>query len=646
MVSLQKHGAAFLCGVAACVLSSAGQAALPYPSAETPKAVDRGLLREQAGERSITVTVALKLHDAAGAETLLQRINTAGDPQYHRFLTPEQFQARFAPTRAEVEKVSAGLRAYGLTVERATTTTLHVSGTPDRIERAFSVTLHTFDVPAHGASPSYSFRAPLQRPSAPEAAGGLVAAVVGLDTQPRFKPRSVRASATQRAAAQKKPSTLPDPFGFLTVADFAQQYDVGPLYAKGVTGKGRTIGIVTLANFTPSDVFTYWSSIGLSVDPNRLTIVNIDGGPGAPSDASGSLETTLDVEQSGGIAPGAKMIVYLAPNTNQAFVDAFATAIDSNQADSISVSWGEWEFFDNLENGAVTDPYSGRTVSSLQALHELFIQAAIQGQSMFCAAGDAGAYDIYGEVDPSQFSTFLSVDYPASDPIITTGGGTTLPGEQDYSVPGQSQPLVINVPTEQVWGWDYLIPLCAALGLDPVSCGIFPGGGGGGVSVEFPTPLYQFALSGVQRSQPGQAFVDETTSPPTTIFALPARFAGRNVPDISFNADPQTGYLVDYTSDSSGFAPEPFWGGTSFVGPQLNGVTALLDQDTRHRQGLLNFPLYLLGHFGQSYQGHNAPLRYVTQGDNWFYTGRKGYSPAAGLGIMDVANFAKAIGGH
>ena len=123
--------------------------------------------------------------------------------------------------------------------------------------------------------------------------------------------------------------------------------------------------------------------MGLTVDPSRIQIVNVDGGPGVPSDVSGSVETTLDVEQSGGIAPGAKIVVYQAPNTSRDSSMPFATAIDSNAADSISVSWGLWEWLQNLENSPVADPVSGQTVGALQAFHELFIRAAIQGQSSY-----------------------------------------------------------------------------------------------------------------------------------------------------------------------------------------------------------------------------------------------------------------------
>src|SRR5262249_55794540 len=142
----------------------------------------------------------------------------------------------------------------------------------------------------------------------------------GLDNRPRYSPHMQRLPESLRGRltpggqtpAAGAPNT-PDQPGLWTVTDFADYYDVNPLYAKGIDGKHETIGIVTLAAFTPSDAFAYWNSLGLNVNQNRITVVNVDGGPGAPSDASGSDETTLDVEQSGGIAPGAKMIVYQSP---------------------------------------------------------------------------------------------------------------------------------------------------------------------------------------------------------------------------------------------------------------------------------------------------------------------------------------------
>jgi subtilase family serine protease len=190
-----------------------------------------------------------------------------------------------------------------------------------------------------------------------------------------------------------------------------------------------------------------------------------------------------------------------------------------------------------------------------------------------------------------------------------------------------------------VWGWDYFEGFCDAIGYpNPITCGIFPAGSGGGVSVLFEEPSYQFFLPGIQRSQPAQFFEGFGLE-----YALPAYYPGRNVPDVSFNADPYTGYVVYYTSSVSGFGIESGWGGTSFVGPQLNGVSALLGEYLHSRIGLLNFPLYSLALTGRAYGKYGAPLHAIAYGDNWFYYGRNGYSPAAGLGTLDVANFAETL---
>jgi len=612
-------------------------------------ALDVGELKVQSGDAPMSITVALRLPDLAGAERLLKSLHTPGDPQYHRFLTSEEFVARFAPSDADVAKVTSALAAYGLSVERTTATTLEVTGLAADMERAFSVRLHRYVVSAKDGSAGYSFHAPLSHPIVPAEVLPLVAAVAGLDSRPSFRPHHVAGPPTRAHFHPFKQPPQGNAPGFFSVLDFATLYDVTPLYYQGVTGGGRTIGIMSLAAFTPSDAFAYWRALGLSVDPNRLTIVNVDGGPGAPSDASGSVETTLDVEQAGGIAPGANLIVYLAPNTNQAFVDVFAAAIEANKADTLSVSWGNWEWFNSAENAPVTDPGSGRTVGVTQAIHELLVRAALQGQSVFAASGDAGAFDVNGALGcfPStspSCSEPLSVDYPASDSAITAAGGTTLPGVQEFCLDAAcTQLFSVKVAHEQVWGWDYLEPLCKAVGFpDPIECGIFPAGAGGGVSIVFPVPDYQQQISGVQRSQPGQSFVYNGQS----IFTLPSNYAGRNVPDVSFNADPETGYVIYYTSDVDGFGQLSYFGGTSFVAPQLNGVSALLGQYLGgQRLGLLNYPLYAFARSGKAFNGTNAFVRAIKFGDNWFYQGSNGYNPGAGLGTLDVTNFAAALRG-
>ena len=111
--------------------------ALPYPTKETPQSVDRGATTAQSKTEAMSVTVVLSLRDVNGAENLLRSVSTPGDPQYHKFLTADEFAARFAPTNADVAKAAAGLAKYGLSVERSTATTLTVTGAPAAIEKAF-----------------------------------------------------------------------------------------------------------------------------------------------------------------------------------------------------------------------------------------------------------------------------------------------------------------------------------------------------------------------------------------------------------------------------------------------------------------------------------------------------------------------------
>jgi kumamolisin len=619
----------------------------PYPRVSTPAPLDLGTAVAVLGNQSLTVSVALPLQDTAAAQALLEATYTEGNAQYRKFLTPAEFAVKFGPTEATVAQVTKRFQAQGLQVTRASSTVLKVTGSTSAIEAAFAVSLHAYEVPAAAGVRAYRYRAPASAPQVASDIASSVQAVLGLDTRPRFRPHIRHASSAVKITSTKLPASAPktpDMPGLWTVADFVDYYDVGPLYKEGIEGKRQTIGIVTLASFTPADAYAYWSSLGLAFSSSRIKIVEIDGGSGAPSDDAGSDETTLDVEQSGGLAPAANVIVYEAPNTEQGFVDAFARAFDSNIPDTISTSWGQWEYLD--DTSTAIDPVTHRNVNALKAFNDLFTQAALQGQSMYAAAGDAGAYDandaesIYPLPD---FSKVLSVDSPASQPFLTAAGGTTLPGLQSFGLPN-GKTYSLTLPTEQAWGWDYLKELCVLLGTpDPVDCGTFPVGGGGGVSVFMPRPFYQYFVPGIINSASGQSLVDETKKPPQLIFKLPANFAGRNVPDISLNADPDTGYVIWYTSDVNGFEVEEFIGGTSFVAPQLNGITALYDQGLGHRLGLLNNDLYNLVRFGVAYGGRTPPLRDITTGDNWFYTGERGYDQATGVGVPDVTNLFKAL---
>ncbi|MDQ6683530.1 MAG: S53 family peptidase [Pseudomonadota bacterium] len=633
-----------LLGSALFATMATAQAGHPYPGPKTPAPLDVGAMELARGVAPVTATVALKLRHVEDLQALAVAQHTPGSPQFGRFLTPEQFHARFDPSPDVVDAALAHFHQAGLAARLESGNLIRVSGSAQAIERAFGAPLHLYDVAAHGSSPGYRFHAPLRTPQVTSTAvAANVDAILGLDDRPRFRPRSQRAAgrpgvnALPGISIRKTPNTI-NASGDWTVSDFAQYYNVLPLYAQNVRGQGRTVGIVTLASFTPSDAFAYWSYIGLNVDTHRLTIVDVDGGPGAPSDDSGSDETTLDVEQSGGVAPAAKVIVYQAPNTDQAFYDAFVRAVNDNKAETVSVSWGEWEWFETRN----TVTAGSHSLTFLRALENVLLQGAVQGQSFFAASGDSGAYDVNnpGVAPVPAFTKVLSVDSPASSRWITAAGGTTLPGDQLFQFRDGST-LTIKVPQERVWGWDYLIPLCNKLSLDPVACGIFPVGGGGGVSAYVPLPFYQLLVP-TKTTEPNQTLVE--TSSHATYVTLPSHYRGRNLPDVSANADPDTGYIVVYTSSVDGgpFIYD-FFGGTSFVAPQLNGVAALLGQKARRRLGLFNVPLYLAAATPLGYLGPNAPLRDIQAGDNWFYKGQPGYDQGSGVGVLDVANFSRTL---
>jgi kumamolisin len=630
-----------------------GASAAPALVKNHPAVVDLGAAETIAGQSQISVTVSLKLRNTDQMESMLQAVYTAGGPSYRKFLSPQEFVTKFGPTAATIARVTQHFQKAGLHVAQITGTHLSVSGSAAAMQAEFGVQVHAFEVAPTATTAGYRFRSPMGAVQVASDIADAVQSVDGLDTRPHFRPHLAHSMLAQSngglidlpAAATPNAANPP---GSLTVTDFAKHYDVNPLYHSGVNGQGVTIGIVTLASFTPSDAYAYWQALGLNVKSNRIREVQIDGGSGPVSDAGGSLETTLDVEQSGGLSPGSKVVVYEAPNTNQGFIDAFAKAIDSNAADTISCSWGEWEFFDLAAQGnVVTDPVTGTQTSSLRAEGDLLFQAALQGQSFYVAAGDAGAYDDTDFFTPPSWpvpkgSVVLSVDDPAAQQWVTTMGGTTLAGPQTFAI-SATKNLTINIATEQAWGWDYLIPLCADLGYDPLSCGIYPGGGGGGVSAYVPLPIYQSGIQGIRSTAFGQTQLDYSQTPPAFVVTLPGGFQGRNVPDLSLNSDPDTGYQVYYTDDKNVFSVQTGWGGTSFAAPQFNGVTALYNQALGHRVGLINFALYDLARFGVAYNGFEAPLRDIKDGDNWFFNAHQGYDQATGLGVPDVANLLRAL---
>jgi subtilase family serine protease len=568
-----------------------------------------------------TVSIVLKIQNQARLESFVAGTVTPGNANYQQFMSMRDFMQSYAPSSAEVQFVTHAMAAQGITVNDVMSNNLviHATGTTAQFNQLLQTQIHDYFDGLH------HFHKPVSEGKIPSTLADLILVIAGLNNQPQAHPMSQRVAEAQPAVGAvesvkvsllNKGATSGTP-GQLTVTDVANLYNITPLYNNNIKGKGRTIGIATLANFSPADAYAYWAAVGLNVSQNRITQVHVDGGGGV----NGADETTLDVEQSGGIAPDAKVIVYDAPNTDAGFIDVFYQAIADNKVDTLSVSWGS--------------PEIAQTPDVMTAQHQAFIVAAAQGISVFASAGDSGAYDINNANGGYAYpgcSQLLTVDSPASDPYVTAAGGTTLPNVQVHKYG------TITVPAERPWGWDYLENyMVTNYGQAFYDAYYFPVGGGGGVSVNYDLPSYQNRAHGKQTSPAGQSLICQTDSGPQNLITLPAGYAGRNVPDISLNADPYTGYSVYYQGG---------WvygmGGTSFVAPQLNGMTSLISQALGKRVGLLNPQIYArLAQFGYSSGSSFNP---ITTGDNLYWQAGPQYNPATGVGTLNLANFLYSFG--
>jgi kumamolisin len=606
---------------AAATLGASSAGAAPA----LPAATDLG---PTAATDTITVSLVLKVKHPEALETFVALSQEPLLPTFHQFLSVKQFADLFAPNEGDIKTITRFLNSFGITVNEvfADRLLIKATGTADAFNQAFSADMH--DVQENGKRYHRHHHSPV----IPILLRDLLVSVEGLNNEPKFNHRhhSITANSPLPAPAVvlPKPGVIATGVpGNFTVGDTANMYNINPLYAAGIDGKGSTVGIVTLAGFDPADAFTYWSMIGLSVKSNKVTQVHVDGGGEISADA-GTGETCLDVEQSGGLAPAAKVVVYDAPNSDAGFIDSFYKAASDNLVDSMSCSWGEAEEFFFPEVAGVDNR------PQLIAFHQAFLEAAAQGISLFVAAGDSGAFDI-NDAFNDPVNNVLTVDHPADDPAVTAAGGTTTPFAANFGGPGEPDFVVAQ---ESVWGWDALEAHLVQFVNPGFLHALFPVGGGGGVSTFWPVPFYQLGTKGIHKTEPNQSIIFDDGTGPVDLLDLPANFAGRNVPDVSLDADPFSGYLLFSTPDGgllSGF------GGTSFVAPQLNGIMALVSQaNGGGRLGLINPMLYRFKHQA----GSKAPLVDITAGDNWFYAGVPGYNPGSGLGVLNVANFSAAVG--
>jgi kumamolisin len=676
-----RLSAGIVLGVTALVVPLAALAgpasASTSPGPNTPEQVASGtnvaslpgvsVFGDTAADTPETVSFILR-------EQNLQSLQDQVQAGVTNYLSVSQFASSYGQTQANISALTSYLAQFGIQSDvYADNVDVSTTGTAGEYDQALSVTQKQYDVPAQpgrgglsGVPAQDNVHGNVQAPLLPYRLAKFVLAIFGLTNYGPYASQAVHVPAslaTTGSSSTCPPFTAPglpvvsDNYACHLPQDFASDYGLDGLYQRGADGSGQTLAIVTLAALDRGPAGYqwapqyFWANVAHIHQTGTLTVQNIDGGPGPASDASGSGETDLDVEQSGGVAPGANVIVYQAPNTDPGFADAFFTAASQNVASSLSTSWGESETY--LESVILAGQEAATYIA---AFDEAFLELAIQGQSGFDAAGDAGAYDASGDIG----TTNLSVDTPADSPYLTAGGGTTLPWTGTFTGPDGS--ATVTVPQQRTWGWDYAWPAIArVLGVSEAAAAVTNVvGGGGGFSAIEPTPSYQQGVSGTNgfhavpylTPTDYQTIVDGLVLPTEWNFnpapGVTSGFGtGRNVPDVSVNADPFSGYLL-YEPSFAGIN-EPVlqggWGGTSFVAPQLNGSTAVIDSYLGHRVGLWNPAIYAAA------SGAGSPFTPLQQtgtgNDNLYFTGNPGtvYNQAAGLGIPDLTELAGDFSG-
>ena len=597
-----------------------------------------------ASNAQMTVTLVLQPNNAGQLNSLLKELYDPTSKQYHNWLAKGVFNQQFAPSASQIAQVSSFLKAAGLKVGASSTPFLEqATGTTAQIEAAFHTTINNYK-----AATGESFFQNTSSVQVPASLSNVVAAVSGLSNTVRLHPNYI----TTRAAAQKAGKATPKygagPGGSgLTPSQVANIYDAGSVYSLGLSGKGKgaTLAVFELSGYTKADIQTYEQQFFGSTKNVPIIDVNVDGGPITPvcptgdecgpftatppcvngcdsADYSGDIEVEADIETQIALAPNInRVLVYNAPNDLLGIteINEYYKIANDDLADSISSSWGACE--------------QDAGLPTIEAESVAFMQMAAQGQSMFSAAGDTGAYDcLRGSGNPA-----LAVDDPSSQPFVTAVGGTSFEGFD----PGSHQKPSYPTGFETVWN---VLDSCSAANLIG-GCADF-GAGGGGVSTVWGRPAYQHG-PGVNSSYSQKGpYCSQAATGQTC----------RELPDVSANADEFTPYAEYCTGDPttnstcatfSASTIPPGWfgiGGTSLSSPVWSAIISLWDSVHGKRFGNANYGLYQLFQSSAAYSKyfHDITGKNQTENNNGFYPTTKNYDMATGIGTPDISGIAEA----
>jgi len=483
-----------------------------------------------SSEFRVTVTVRRR-NELPSVEA--QSRQKPGDRTY---MTREEHASKHAADPADIAKVEAFAQENGLRVVNTDLAqrTVTLSGTAAAFSNAFGVELKMYK------SGDVTYRGREGDILIPENLQGVITSVLGLDNRPFAKPHFRIGRGTARAAgaahhktgdASSVAATVPTGF---TPPQLAGLYN----FPANLDGTGQTIAILELGGgFHPAELATYFQSIGVANPPSVTAATYPNGGSNSPGTNAldpnnPDVEVMLDIEVCGSIAPGAKIVVYFAPDaSDQSFLGVMNAIISDtvNKPNIVSISWGGPE---------------DTATSQFQTEFDQILQSAAQlGMTVCVAAGDNGSADFAAD-DPN-WDKHAHVDFPACDPFVLACGGTQL------TASGSA------ISKEVVWD-------------DGKNDGT-----GGGVSRVFPLPSYQ-QNAGVP------AAVD------------PAGAVMRGVPDVSGDAAPASGYriLCDGTSFPDPSQGLPPVGGTSAVAPLYAGLIARINQGLTKPAGFINPLLY------------------------------------------------------
>ena len=430
------------------------------------------------------------------------------------------------------------------------------------------------------------------------------------------------ASMRSELASRTQPPTEAQCVAAFTVpcydpAQIQTAYNEQPLFSRGITGKGQTIVIVDSygSPTIQSDLATFDAQTGLPAPPSFKIIQPAGAVP--PYDPTNSLmaswagETTLDVEWSHTIAPGANILLVETPVAETEGVAGFPEIVEAENY-VINHHLGQ-VISQSLDATEQTFP----SAASIQHLRSAYVNALVHHVTVLAASGDTGASN-YSNVAGTLLYTHPVVAWPASDPLVTGVGGTQL----SLNASGQ------RTAPDQVWNDTYNTSLQEVFFGD---AGPNPLATGGGKSSVFSRPWYQNGVANVV----GRS---------------------RGVPDIAMSG--ACSGLVDTYQSFGGEAAGWYVDcGTSEASPLFAGIVALTDQVARHSVGFINPALYALS------AEHAPGLVDVTHGNNTVgftqngtlytvqgYSAGRGYDLASGVGTVNAALFvpelARAAGGR